>query len=425
MTNSTEAAVFIDTSFFLHYRDLKQIDWCDFAGAKTVHLKVVPTILSEINKNKDTGRTKQIKSRALASSKLLEEVIDSTDPVELRKNVYLGLSPEGYTDYDKYTLDRAIADDRVLLAAIHFRDDNPNISTYIMAGDFGLRGKAKLQQVQAPKPPDEWKIEPAPDPEHKELMELRARVATLPKLELLFLNGTVHSESRRPPPPPNDPSIISQAMAKLRQKYPTHDPTFNPIMQMNEQIVRQYNQLVMQFYQQYEKFLPQWLESEQQRSRTVAIKLELFNKGKSPARDARVRLQFPPGKYELFALGADAPLPPDPPPKLQSFAPMSLGYEPYVDPEPVQPLHHEKDLGLVVVNGSTVEINLTGFKIQHSDSMKLQSFYVQFENYNAMDGVSFNCFVMADEVPETQVQDLSVKVVQGGSSAIWRMPHLD
>jgi hypothetical protein len=59
----SEAIIFVDINFFLHYKQAKEIDWRSVADADVVRLMVMTETTSELNDKKDFGKTKAIKKR--------------------------------------------------------------------------------------------------------------------------------------------------------------------------------------------------------------------------------------------------------------------------------------------------------------------------------------------------------------------------
>ena len=426
MNASKQSAIFADTSFFLHFKPLKEIDWCSVTASQSVKIFVASVTTDELNNKKDTGNTKAIRARALAALKLLEAVVDSDTPYEIRPGVTIEFVTDSYSNYDAHNLDRLVKDDVLLLAAINYRDQNAGVDTLLLANDVGFRAKAKQRQLKAIKILDEWKLQPAPDPEQKELAELRAQAAARPRLEVLFSDGKAHYQSIRPRPPFNDSSLIRQTMTKLHKKFPTYDPATGPVLSLNETVVRAYNEKVLEFYELYERVLPTWLNHEQERSRTVYLNLKVSNVGTRPANDVSIFLDFPDGPFEIYGYGTECPDFPSPPPPLRTGAnPMELVFDEFPSYQNfhVGPMvHHEKDFAFVSVNGRRVTLTIAPSKLQQGQSRKLETVYVEFHDYTNMKGFSIKSSVLADEISETQLTNLDVQVREGGQEAHWRIP---
>jgi len=417
MTAKQSIFVFPDTPVLVHCKPVGDLDWRHLLSAETVQIVIAPIISRELNKLKDTGRTRRIKQRAAQSIKLLEEAADSISPFEVRPGVFIRFAVREYNDFDKYHLDSSWADDRLLLSAIHYKEEEQEENVVLLATDVGLKLKARANSIDVIKPPDSWMLKEETDPLEQEVKELRQQLNTRPKLSVDFQKNTNFIEVNLPEPPPSDDSFINQCLEKLKKRYPLPDLTTHS----DTDQVAAYTEELQKFYEQYQKFVKNWLEYEQLASRSIQIDLMVCNTGTSPATDVRITAAFPKNS-EVTPNSLFKPAPPAPPPRLHEWLNQSTESRWKVD-EKACPSTSVSHAAFSQIERQTVFYQIP--RLQHHERAGLGRIWVNFPDYREINGFSIDSQILSDEIPHPVTKTLNVKVQLGGSeAAIWRIPLL-
>ena len=180
------AYIFLDTNALLHFRRPDSIDWQKLAGARSIRLIVTPIVLSELDDQKVTNRSRKGRDRAQGVANWLASFIEHTNPVEVRPGTTLEFvrhSP--LIDFAKHRLRSHIYDDELIASAIEFQAERGcNVS--IFTNDGSLRAKLPAHSIKAITPLPELALpQEQTEAEKKaaaiedELAEIKTRIPTL------------------------------------------------------------------------------------------------------------------------------------------------------------------------------------------------------------------------------------------------------
>lgn len=203
---------FVDTNVFLEYQDYTQLKWPELLDAREVVLVVAPMVRREIEKHRTDPKSprKQKQARSV-SAKLMDLAISVAAGHEAiipeRPNVtYLELSRS--PKLAKYPdLSADVQDDHVIASMLDFREEYPDHSVILVAGDRGLILKARLNDFMVRYLEDEYRRPDEPTAEQREIRDLHRRIAVLesssPQLEVSF-KGSVEGSLILPAMKPID-----------------------------------------------------------------------------------------------------------------------------------------------------------------------------------------------------------------------------
>ena len=177
----------LDTNIYLHYKDFEQIDWNSlFGGDVTICLP--QRVLEEVDKHKDQSRGKlQKRARKLSArfSEILLQNATTKVPVKVMDN------PPS-TAFDDPQYHKEIADDWIILSALHSSQDFANV--VIVSGDNGILLKAKRHGLGFYKMPEEFLLADEPSEEEKEIKRLKQQITKYenrrPAPEVVFRDET-------------------------------------------------------------------------------------------------------------------------------------------------------------------------------------------------------------------------------------------
>jgi hypothetical protein len=189
--HAVTVVVFLDTMIFLHYRPVREIDWCAEVAASQVRIVVPRITIRELDKHKNSHPSAKVKKRAGEIARWLESC-HGASPSEVRPNVTLefqGLTPP--FDFEAAQLDRTQNDDQLIASMLTFRASDATTRLVLVSQDAGPRMTATDCGLDAIALSDHWRLPPEQDPVIKENEQLRAELKALqsaqPKLSVHFV----------------------------------------------------------------------------------------------------------------------------------------------------------------------------------------------------------------------------------------------
>lgn len=415
---------YLDTNIFLHFKDLKEIDWTGYFDASEVNLVVAHTVIQELDRKKYNGRTVRIRKRAAKTLAEFKALGNPTQKHEIRPSVFLSFDSLVFEDYSKYHLCSTDADDGALLNALHYVADQPDARVYIIAHDFGFQTKGwRFSSIQVIDPPVDWKLAPEKDSVEEELQKLQQQLAErTPILEVTFGNDKTFEEFRLSSLPPSGKSVVDQVMRNVRLAAPKlgERAKLQQLIDNASINVEKFNEAIDRYYERYEKILPVFLERAQQRARTIKLELVLHNTGKAPAKDVKVSITVPKNLILLNEL-PDVPRLPKAPVRddYRPFGSISRPgiLDPFISKQQQVDLFG-KDTGEIV--GNTINFELG--KAQHNGRYQLPAFYVEFQNRLEAKGFNIAGTIVSDELPDPVSVKLQTKVSGADSGVV--MPSI-
>lgn len=318
--------LFLDTNIYLHYQDIKQIDWLDTVQADEVLIVVPPVIVRELNKTKDSGSRSPTRHRADKVIKQLLAYYKPDTEVELKPHVLLyfeGRDPP-HDFFVKHYLSFGIQDDHIIASIMMRHQELPDENVVLVTSDGGLAliVKAGRHGISTKILPDQLRLRTQPDPREERIRELEQQLRELqlrvPQLRLAFEDGTDRIQFSLPAPVDLPRDKLDATLNKVRRRYPK---MFGPstVSAITMGLLRAgdiavYNAKLDSFYEAYASYLQENTRYSNLKARTVKLAIRLVNDGTAPAHDIDLFLYFPDG-LELLEEGdlPDAPVVPDPP----------------------------------------------------------------------------------------------------------------
>lgn len=420
-TAMSHALVFLDTNAALHFRRADEIDWLELIGSTTATIIISSVFLRELELQKVQNPKKKLRDRARETvvwlhSRRREKVLRAG--VDL-----LFVSKEPLIDFEALELDRTLYDDRLIAAAIAYRNEAPNADIWVATADLGLQLKLERFGISAIELPEALALLSEPDPDQRELervsRELQRFQSRMPDLRLWFADSgpgsrievKVAEVSDYEAPEPLQAAKARHPLITGEMYSPGHGLEGSPAAPLGallsagseafKNLANSHNELVEAYYQQYSRFLTDhedWISAERL---TFEIRLVFGNGGTLPATDIDIDLIFPATILLLDNDDAtEEPFPPSPPPPFPSFGlnlttrnwyverstradrswvPNLLGDEPQID--------HER---------GAVSFHISSLK--HHDQLELGSFLCQFANQESVASFSIKLRITAAEL---------------------------
>ena len=309
-----------DTNALLHYRRPDLLDWQTILDTSNVSILLLPAVLREIERHKDSGRDPLLRRRAQEISGWVRAMLrpggEGSGSVELIGREPFPL-PSG--------LDPDIADDRLIASAIEQRDAGRRI--VVLSNDNLLQVKLLGTGLEGLWPRDEDRRQAEPDAQAAEIASLKQEVQTLrarlPALRLVWNDkeGPLFSSIGEP----KLDGILSQEALQAKYSKTPLPGSLSPIdlhayvrsARLTYSIThyQQYNTLLEDFYKAYSDWASEETRVRQFRSQTLKLIPLLKNSGTAPASDIRLHLRLPDGVRHLAHAGEAGTLmnPPNPP----------------------------------------------------------------------------------------------------------------
>ena len=217
---------FLDTNIFIHYQNIKDIDWNAELGESKVCLVIAPVVFEELDQFKDDHRNSRKRDRARKAIKLMESTLNSTD-LTVREGVSLAYADElSHSDFGVNNLSPNNKDDRLVACAIRWSHKHSDDELTLVSHDSGPRRKAKRLGLAAKELSQKYRLPDQLDPRDKEIRELKNEVLkfqnTQPKLQLGFANsnGKIDKLLRAKVQSPKD-SIIERLTRRTLTRFLT------------------------------------------------------------------------------------------------------------------------------------------------------------------------------------------------------------
>lgn len=437
----TSKFLFIDTYLFLHFKPIEQIDWLKHLKTNKVVLVVVPIIVRELNKHKDTHPFKRIRQRAASALKKLDTLLEASTNscANLRAGVEVCFeAKEPLLDFAKYHLSRDCQDDHLIASLIEFRNEHSGVEVVLLANDIGIKLKARHQAIETFCLPDELKLPEEPDPNEKRIKELeqenRQLKSRIPELNLSFKSGSKHAEfSLAKPIADSSGDEIEYRLEQVRRKYPKKSFDGSgvvrefglqilrpPELSFSPEDISRYNANLEKFYKDYEHYLTRLSYCKKKERRTIELLITLVNEGTCPAEDVSIFLHFP-DQFRLYDKEKlpDIQSPPEPPQEPKTILEKINNSPSNLNPVAIQAGLFNRstppNVSLLAIqgwNGDAVEFQVKKLKQRMSES--LDSLYVVFDSYEEASSFRIDYRINAANVPNEVTGYLDVVIKKEG-----------
>ncbi|HZL30718.1 MAG TPA: PIN domain-containing protein [Pseudolabrys sp.] len=219
--------IFIDTNAFIQLRDLKDLPWRDiFPDVKQVNLIVASRVIEELDKFKNSTNNRK-RDRSRLALKLIESaskgdgysLLVRSTPIEIR--IVISNAPP--PDWSKMLrLDRSKPDDQLVAEAVTYGNE-----AVLFSYDTGPRIRARLANIKAFEPMEDWHLPKEKTDEQRKITELEENLeralASSPKIITGF-DRTDESRSKIEISVPILDELDTNAVARLTAAYLAQHP---------------------------------------------------------------------------------------------------------------------------------------------------------------------------------------------------------
>jgi|GEM_PF-1551704 len=427
----TSITLFPDTNVFLHYKQLKDIDWRALTGADQVVLVPCLQVIKELDAKKDHPLLGDRASRALKEIKSFK-----AGAGEVRVGVTIRIfNEEIRLDQLPSHMSPDSADDRIVYQVKQYGAKHPDEQVAIVTEDVGMELRCDASGVAALTPRGEDRL-PNPQSEltkkNQQLTSDLERVTKrLPKLRIVTSGGTngrdepFKKDLRRPVP-----LDVAAELAKERAAHPplawskrSDAEEAAAILNMNAIPAREYvryNKELEEYFGEYPEFVQERAVYLEARARSVAFSLVRENEGTTPGEDIDVFIRFPTDVVESVTEeeSSDLPFPrkpklPEPPKSALSRMIPGIG-----DPGLLRSLAglqpHVKHDGLqwvkITKDGSSFLLRAKIGRLKHGMTIDLGQYTLRFRSWDAIRPLQAGYTIITGNHPEETQQQLVFRV---------------
>jgi hypothetical protein len=406
-----ELHVFLDTMIFLQFRSLLEVDWCEVLHSDSVRLLLAPVVLREIDNHKNFGSSSRLRRRARAASSQLYGLLSKSPEATVRPGVVLCRWTKLPTiDYAAHDLDPSCNDHMLLASALSYSREHTGVGTVVLSEDAGVRLRALDLGLQTFTLPEHLRLSEEPDPDQAEIARLRKRVAELstpptPDLSLTFEGEATHLHIQLQPDSPR--LDIDEEMRSIRARVPldAHSP-LNTLGVLPFSTAG-YNAALHRFYADYETYLGLRRDHRSLQDRTIRLTLYLWNRGRAPAKEIEIAVEFPDGIAVLLEEHLEkAPKEPQPPDRrsydssAMGSAQLVMGNRSVPDiSDLLRPRVRLNIDGPRILAGSSVRTGWRVAHLRHTESMYIGDIFARFAARSEVRSFHVSYTAIAENTP--------------------------
>ena len=438
--------IVLDTNVYLHCTSFHEVDWPRITGRSAVTIVLPVQVFREIDRQKTENRSAKVRHRATDISARLGRLLMAVapgEPAPVRERVQLVFYHKLPADslYSDHNLDPNLADDRILAAALQFREGADSSDLIFLSRDHSASLNAHAIGLHAMRTPPELELADEPDPNEVKLRDLNRELRLLrdriPILEVAFPDGHNYLDCEVPRFPPLTDAKIEErldeaaagfptlaalrAMAGVAADFWTRDDTSDYVRN---------RQMYLENLRNYVPVERKWAEHE---ARSVRLPLRLRNQGTAPATDITLSLRAPVGV--LAAVDYYLPTPPTPPrepplpqhggtltrlnlwggPVRSRLEPESYAFGPSQCEADEAPAFGFRAVAtrwmapeMATLPDGRTEVEYQWRRLQQSDSANIVDFVCVFESFDAVQPFEMEYEIRADELPRPRAGVLRV-----------------
>jgi hypothetical protein len=423
--------VFVDTNVFLHFTFFNLVDWCKELNVRAVTLILPRVVIEELDRHK-WGTARRERERAKSVLRAIGALNLAAGPATLRERATIDTLDEEREApfFAAHNLRRDSGDDRLLAAALAFKDDHPESRTAILSDDTGLALRGPCRKIEVIGPAEHLRLPDEPDETQRALeaarRELTAMKNVAPKPRLSFVEGAVLEREVRLAGP-FEPDARQRLLAAWRGRHRLAQATPDSFLMpggghLNLQLLRsqpgfvspddarQHNQAVEDCFSRYSAYLDGWPAMVNGRRRCIGIELVLGNEGTAPADDIDLVLWTQAKGIWREERPKIAP----PPAMRRARGPYDLFAAPYLPDVDLSGLRHRDDPidGPNIDESNPVEAQFTVMRLKHHVPCALPKVYFQFAGDGDLTSFGIQYRMVAANIREPYEGSLNVRLTR-------------
>lgn len=303
MRGEPKIAIFPDTNIFLHYPQLKDVDWKKVCNASRVVVVICMQVIRELDGKKDDPRLgerarraiKEIRGIRASDGKIREDVELEIFNHEMRLSDFPdSLSPES-------------PDDRIVHFAKQFSKVRPGCDVRIYSEDLGMAIRCEGHGIAVIEPDKICRLENPQTEEQKKYQQVVTELHQLKKLQpkikvTLYTpgdsrDGPMRIDLKRPPEVDIE-MLIQLERQVLGLPDPAAPPLHGALADMNMLLSRErwgdYVDRCNKYIEEYRKWLTEDAMLRHREAMEFSFSVSVANTGTTVGDDVDVYLKFPP-----------------------------------------------------------------------------------------------------------------------------------
>ena len=252
---------FLDTSIFMHYKVFEGMPWKNIISDKDIIFVVPQKVVDEIDKHKDSTKTR-LRKRAMQVNKYLLGYLDGNKPTSL--NIVFCPNPSSEMTNRK-DFDSSSADEYIVFSAYEY--DSAENRKIIVSADTGMKLRAAKVKSEVIIPDIKFRLSEEKTDEETRIQQLEKQLAsyqkTYAKPKLTFINGETelnYNKVKRPDFSKREIEIRKELKSKFPNRpYPKADsnnslygisiPLNYPPLYYSQEAYDRYNAILPEFYE--------------------------------------------------------------------------------------------------------------------------------------------------------------------------------
>ena len=296
---------FLDTNVLMHFKVFEGINWREFLSSKDYTLVISLTVLDELDKHKDSTKTKT-RNRAKTVLKILSEYLD--DENYKKNNINLRFCGNAHIDFNSSEYNGGREDDYIIASAKAFDEEGDKI---IVSYDIGMKFRAKKAGLYFLQLDESQMLSRELTDEEKEIKELKKELAKYTDRKacpiLLFNNGESTIE-RKAYKDCDISEYLEIEKGKLKENIkPYIKPSHNPYDyyhlklaaivegEYEDKDIEEYNSSIEPYINKMIKLKSDSLKRTNRDRFVYEIKLSVFNRGNKPTGKMGLQIILPEG----------------------------------------------------------------------------------------------------------------------------------
>ncbi|MBD5310916.1 MAG: hypothetical protein HDS13_01945 [Bacteroides sp.] len=292
---------FIDTNVLLHFKVFEGIKWKDLLNDKDIVLVVCPTVIDEIDKYKDSTKSK-VRNRARSIYKILSDYMDG----KICCGIELIFCKQGVVNSSTSNYSNGREDEYIISAVKAFNTEERKV---IVSHDTGMKFRAKQADLDFILLEDipENRLSQEPTDEEKRIKELEREVALYKnrrsKPTLTFRNGESSMDISQYVIPDFSSEIEIYRNKLIEENQPFHyirpnvseEQVRQLVCPYSDEEIAEYNSSLTAYIERAVKIKNIQLHTSIIDKHVFELKFSIFNNGTEPTGKMGVHIIYPEG----------------------------------------------------------------------------------------------------------------------------------
>lgn len=289
---------FLDTSIFMHYKVFEGMPWNNIIGDKDIIFVVPQKVVDEIDKHKDSTKTR-LRKRAMQVNKYLLGYLDGNKPTSL--NIVFCPNPSSEMTNRK-DFDSSSADEYIVFSAHEYNSEGNK--KVIISADSGMKLRASKVNLNVIIPDTTFRLSDEKTDEETRIQQLEKQLVsyqkTYAKPILSFSNGKtkLHYDKVTEPDFSKREKEIREELESVYPKQTPPQVDYADIFRFqtsstNIEAYKKYNSILSEFYEKETQYKYTTEKEKFINDNMIPLSFEVTNTGNAKSGMLGLYLDFP------------------------------------------------------------------------------------------------------------------------------------